>query len=173
MVQHRPLPSAFSPRIIRTAVLAFFWSAGFCLGIYIASQTNKFVSSMMRAAPFSSVSIVGLFVVSLLPLIVSAFAVYGSAPLAILPVAFLKAFGFAFCSEIILSAYGSAGWLVRFLLLFSDSCVCVILLWFWFRNINGATYSTKKELAVCTGMTLLLGSIDYFFICPFLLKLFQ
>lgn len=153
-------------------LLAVFWIAGMLTGLHISNTVNAFDNSLMRAAVLSGVSMVGLLAVVLFPLILSAIAVYFSVPLFFFLLSFGKAFGFAFCSFRILTAFGSAGWLVRWLLLFSDTCMSVVLLWFWIRNINGIGASSKKDLAVCAAFALLIGCFDYFVVSPFLRMLF-
>ena len=109
--------------------LIFLWCIGFACGANLARRTGNFVS-LMRACCESRVSIVGLVTVPFLPFLFSAVAVYlSSLPLLYLT-AFFKTFSFGFCIFAVTRSFGSAGWLIRFLLLFTDICTLPVLLRF-------------------------------------------
>lgn len=173
MVRSKFLFSTNLSRMTRIILLAFSWIAGMFFGLNESVPDTAVTVSLMHTVVRSSVSIVGLIAVLVFPLIISALAVFLSAPLVFLPLAFFKAFGYTVCSILIVSAFGSAGWLIRGLLLFSDTCMSIALLWFWFRNIEGKRLSSKKDLAVCAIFALLVGCIDYFVVSPFLGMLYQ
>ena len=150
------------------ALLAFLWTAGLFLGT-LAAQFAGPSFSLMR--PSSGVSIVTPLVAAAFPFLLAAFAVHIHRPKLLLFLCFCKAFCFAFCGCLIWCAYGSAGWLVRFLLMFTDICMVPVLCWFCMRHITGPIISEKRDLAVCIVIAVIVAGIDYFAVSPFLAKL--
>lgn len=167
------LPADFPKIWCRFCVsfLAFSWTLGLSAGVYFAGTMQSSVFSLMRAAASSRVSIVGLIVLLIFPLLLSAFAVYLSAPICLLPVSFCRGAAFGFCSLGALYAFGSAGWLVRLMLLFSASAMTVPLFWFWIRHISGNKLLLRRDLAVCSALAVVIGIIDYFLVSPYLVML--
>ena len=154
---------------------ALFLSAVFCiglvLGVYFAvGYKNAFVT-LLSDLRFSSVSIAGLCICAFAPLFLSFIFVLFSCPVALLPLCFCKAFSFAYCSSCCFLNFGNAGWLIRFLFLFSDTCSLLPLLWFGLRHIDGSLNLVKRDFIICNAFLLLICSLDYFCISPFFMML--
>lgn len=152
-------------------LLALFWCCGLLVGIGLASGASEHLVSAMRRAAGIPVTILGLLLMTVFPFLISTFAIFRSDPRLLLVIAFLKAVCFGCCSFGISLAFGSAAWLVRFLLLFSDGCTIPVLYWYWLQHISGVRSVSRWELCVLSGFYLLIGSIDYCLISPFLVKL--
>ncbi len=172
-MRHFELPLVLSKHWCRyrVAILAFFWIVGLLCGVSFASVAKDFDFPQMRSLAYSRVSIAGLAAVLVFPLTISAVAVYLNVPVFLFPICFLKAFSFGYCLYSISVAFGDAGWLVRVLLLFSDSCMMVPLLWFWCRHQGRKRKSIKRDLTVCTSFAALIGVTDYYLISPYLVEL--
>lgn len=151
-------------------ILACAWFLGLFSGVLFSMSASDSLGSTMRAAAGGCVSISGLLSAILLPLLFSAFAVYIFKPTLLIPIAFLKAFVFAFLGVGILGAYGSAGWLIRLLLMFSDILMLPLLWWYWLRAFSGPKRRVF-DTSVAAVYALLVGSIDYCVISPFLANL--
>lgn len=166
------LPSIIhtSPRKIRTFYLAFCWILGLFSGAILAQHADEIQFSLMRRAAFCPVSIVGLFAV-LLPFLITAFAVCVSNYWLFLPIAFSKAFLFSYNACIVSAAFGNAGWLVRYLLLFTDACTIPILLWLWIRGICGYRSRFVRIVGLCAILSVAVGFIDFCIVSPFLAML--
>ena len=162
----------FQNRKLRTIILAFCWCAGLLTGCYFANCAGNIHYSMMRRATSCSVSIAGLVVV-LLPFLFSAFAVYWNRPSLMYIVCFLKAWSFTLAAYGILNAFGSAGWLVRFLVQFSDILLLCPLCWFFLRHIRGNSAQWKRDLWICSAAAAAVCSIDYCVVSRFLVMLTQ
>ena len=160
----------FQNRKLRTIILAFCWCAGLLTGCYFANCAGNTHYSMMRRAASCSVSIAGLVVV-LLPFLFSAFAVYLSKTWLFLPLSFFKAFRFAYLAGIVSASYGSAGWLIRLLLFFTDGLEIAVLLWIWFRWIGEGTKQAIREITGGAILCVMVWIMDYFVVSPFLGKL--
>ena len=151
--------------------LAFSLTFGFSMGIYLARTMQDSMFSLMRAVAFSRVSIVGLFVLLFLPLLLSAAAVYFSIPAMVLPLSFCKGFCMGYCALGILFVFGSASWLVRLLLMFSDCFMILPLSWFWIRHISGCRNMLRRDFLICSAIAIVIGIVDYFLVSPFLVML--
>ena len=152
-------------------ILALSWNLGFLSGLLIAVNGNSAFFSLMRAAASCRVSIVGLWIVTLLPFLLSVIAIYFSRPYLIPVISFIHAFTFGYCVCGIAVAFGSAGWLVRWLMLFSAGCSSPIIYWFWLRHISGTAKSLWTDFALCAVVILFITSLDYRIISPFLANL--
>lgn len=153
--------------------LAFFWVTGLACGILVHLTAGSLLVPLMRSAACAPVSIFGLLCVSVLPFLLSAFVVFLSKPVLLLPICFGKAFLFSFVSLGIYQAFGSAGWIFRWLLLFND-CACVPLLyWFWLRYLSGDRPLYCWEAALILSLEMLIGSVNYNIISPFLARLIE
>lgn len=153
--------------------LACSWLSGLVCGILVSLSAGSLLVSLMRSTLYVPVSIVGLLCVTILPFLFSALAVFLSRPGLLLPICFAKAFLLAFVSVGILRAFGSAGWLLRWLLLFGDCASVPVLYWFWLRYISGNRPLCGWEAISMLSLGLLIGSVNYSVISPFLVRLIE
>lgn len=140
---------------------------GFFIGAYISRMVPNSFLNLIYTNGDRAVSLWSLAVVLLLPLLISFVAFYFRIPILILLIGFLKAITFSFCSCGILYAYGDAGWLLRFLLLFSDSTMLFLLCWYWLRHLEGNRLRLAQDTVLCIFGAILIGIIDYMYISPF------
>lgn len=159
-----------SQRKFRTVFLAFCWCMGLLLGAFLAQHAGEVHLSLMRRAVSCPVSIVGLFAV-LLPFLFTAFAVVISNCWLYYPIAFFKAFLFSYHACVVSAAFGSAGWLVRYLFLFTDACTIPILLWLWILGTGNHNSGLLRRTVICTLLSVAVGMIDFCFVSPFLAML--
>ena len=154
-----------------TVFLASCFASGLAAGCMAFFSAECETASLMRAAADSRVSIVGLLSVIFLPFLFSAFAVYLRQPWWLLPIAFCKAFSFALVFLGITAAYGSAGWLMRLLLMFSDLWTLPLLCYFWLRYATGERRLALRVIPSYLCAVLLIAIIDHCLISPFLANL--
>ena len=155
-------------RMLLSLACAFIF--GLISGVLISMSASGALDSTMRAAPFSCVSISGLLSAILLPFLLSAFAVYLSCPWLLLPIAFCKAFLITFLGLGVLDAFGSAGWLIRFLLMFGDVITLPLLWWYLYQVILRPASRVRCTL-VAAVFSLAVGGLDHYVISPFLANL--
>ncbi len=171
MTEQKASASALLQRKIGKTLLACCWSLGIACGIIGYASAESTLFSLMRSSVYGTVSIVGLLCISILPFLLSAFAVSISFPSLLYPLCFCKAFLFVFISFGVLRSYSDAGWLVRCLLLFSDNVGIPLLYCFWLRHLPGCQKSSLAESVLFLAFFLVLGCIDYRIISPFLAHL--
>lgn len=149
------------------AALACSFTLGLILGACFSVSASETLTPTMRAAATGCVSIPGLLSAMLLPFLFSAFAVYISNQWLLFPIAFCKAFLFAFLSVGLMGAFGSAGWLIRLLLMFGDILSMPLLWWFWIRSLTTRRGPALRCLVPVIALLLAVGSFDYCVISPF------
>ena len=149
-------------------LLSVFWMLGLIFGVLAAFGAGDATASTMLGAANGALSISGLLVIFAFPFLLSALAVFTAQPWLLLVMSFAKAFCFGFCFWSMDRLFGSAGWLVCFLAMFSDICSIPVLMWFWLRHISGGRGRLMKDLAVCAALAAVIGSFDYCIVSPFL-----
>lgn len=117
-------------------LINFCWIVGLLTGIVAAAGAGDSFFSLMRGRDVSPVSIVGLLI-TFLPFLFTAFAVYLPAPVLLIPTVLAKAFLYGFCLFAITLSYGDGAWLVQLLLLFADVGSTVLLMLLWLRHGDG------------------------------------
>lgn len=152
-------------------ILGVCWSFGLLLGFAYGTNANPLHFQLMRVAAFEHTSIIGLVIVLYIPLLLSALAVNYMCPQMLLLICFVKAFLFAACSGVIAAEFGSSGWLIRFLLQFSDCCAVPLLYLFSIRNISVQKSGIQFDFLLSSIVLLIVGCVDYFVISPFLVRL--
>ncbi|MBQ7415636.1 MAG: hypothetical protein IJW14_01200 [Oscillospiraceae bacterium] len=152
-------------------LLGIGWLLGIVLGGLSAAQAEDVLVPLIRDGAGRYASVVGLLATTLLPFLLSAFAVSLSEPWLLLIISTCKAFSFAFCAFGVSLAFGPSGWLVRFLFLFSDLCLIPLLYLYWLRHIRGECRHIPWELPLCLSAALAVGMVDYWFISPFLVSI--
>lgn len=153
--------------------LAFVWLLGLLSGIGFSDLAGDSLFSMMRGAAKSSVSIVSLLSISLLPFLFSALTVYIHSFGLLAALCFIKGCLFAFVSMGLLITFESAGWLLGILMMFSDLCCLVPLWWCWLRILSGSTDRSFQPAVGGGVMAACIVCFDYLYVLPFLAKLVE
>ena len=158
------------PSCKRLPVLS--WIAGLLLGAAAAVGTGSFSSLMMRGVEISAVSIPGLLLITSLPFLLTAIAVLFSQPWLLVSVIFLKGALFGYCACGITLIYGSAAWLARLLLMFSDLALLPLLMLLWLRCFGPDRRGRTGLLASAGFAAVLVGLLDFYVVSPFTASLF-
>lgn len=148
------------------------WVCGLVCGALLAAKTCTLDASLMRMVVKSRVSIIGLVLALFFPLVLTAVALITNMSFLVLPALFIKAVCFALCGCGLFITFGDAGWLVRWLFMFSDSCMVVFLLWFVLKHFAGDRETLKKDFSACCICAAFLGMIEILSISPFTAALF-
>ena len=151
--------------------LAIFWIFGLLAGSLTSRNADTMLAPTMLSAVSGSLSIFGLLTVILLPLLLTATAVFISRPGFLYPVVFLKAFLMAFTGVGLLLTLGSSGWLLRFLLMFSDMLILPPLWFLWLQIVSGRDRLALYCLLIVIFLVILAGFLDYSLVAPFLADL--
>lgn len=150
--------------------LAFAWASGLVLGLITAYFADPAFFVLLDRAAVCSVSTGGYVISLFLPVLLTAVTVLGSCRWLLIPLAFVKAFLLALLSCGTVVAYGSGGWLIAVLLLFSDYLCSAALIWIWLHLIRGYHVSALRSFAVLV-VFLAAGFLNFRYISPFLANL--
>ena len=153
--------------------LSFSWGFGLASGLLYSFCLYERYDPLVISASSVDVSIADIMFISVIPLVLSVLCVHFSLPVLLTPLAFLKAFCFSASSFRLLWTFGNAGWLLRFLLMFSDCALVVALLWFWLSHINGDKRHFIKNAVNCIKVMFVVGVVDCLLIVPVLQTVFH
>lgn len=149
-----------------THYLAFAWLSGLLAGPFFTCSAGGSFTDMILAAPGTGVAATSLLATVLLPLLCSALAVY-TRHIWILPaLAFIKAFLFSYTASAVLTVFGSAGWLVCVLLMFTDILSLPLLWWYWQYSMVANRQKLSRTVAVAI-LIMAIGFLDSHFVSPF------
>jgi hypothetical protein len=153
----------------KTAVrlLAISWCLGIILGYLAAVSAKSVISDVVQRCVNADLSVVGVLAVTVLPFLMSAFAVSFSEPWLLLFLSTFKAFSFSFCAWGVCLAFGQSSWLVLFLFLFSDIFLIPALYFYWVRHIHLDRISIWGN-GLYILYALAIFALDYWVIGPFL-----
>ena len=148
-------------------ILSFLWCFGFCCGGFTAARADNLASLMLTCCN-SGVSIVGLFFVPFLPFLISAAAIYCSAPLILFLTGFCKSFLLGFCVTAVYLVFSAGGWLICLLLLFTDLLSVPALLRFQLACFGGNNRRLLRN-GICTLLWFLaVAAADHIWVLPLL-----
>lgn len=151
-------------------LLASVFLLGHLLGVLLSGSASELLFPVMRALPGSRATLAGLLAAAALPLVCSACAVYLRQTLLLFPIAFWKAFFFSYVAFGLFRAWGSAGWLLTGLSLFSATAAMPALYWYWLRHIGGSPFRWA-DAGLTLAVLVVIGIIDYCLIGPFLAEI--
>lgn len=168
MIPFGPISGLRKTETYCLSFIAITWISGLlCALLYI----KQFSFSLMYPLHIERVSIVGMIVSLILPIILLYILLNRCYFYLILPVIFLKSFNYMCCYLCITYSYGTAGWLVRTLLLFSDTVSVIILLHFCYRFAAGNKIGMTSYFKYTFAVLIIVGCLDYYIISPFILML--
>lgn len=153
--------------------LAFLWLGGLLSGYVLSRFLGDVFYSLMRQAMLCPVSIVSALVFNAFPFMIAAFAVYIGSPRLLYVLCFCKLLLFGCLAFGVLTAYGSAGWLVRQMLQFSDLCLLPVLYWFVSSHIKGERAQLLRDLLICLLAASLVSLADSRAVAPFLAAIIE
>ena len=154
-------------------LLAFIWVIGLHCGVSLFHFIQASPFPLMHGVNVSSVSIVSLLSVSLLPFLFSFFSVYiRSFPFLVL-LCYIKGCLFAFVSMGIWISFDSAGWLIRLLVMFSDLYCLIPLWWFWIRCTEEDTFFNWFSVSSVVTAVICIVCLDFYCISPLLMRILE
>jgi len=107
--------------------------------------------------------------VALLPLLCSTLASFIACPKLIIAIAFIKAFLYAYIGIGVFLSCNTAGWLIRMLIMFSDTLILPLLWWYWIKILVDQRIFAFTAAAVIPALAII--CFDYSIISPVLANL--
>lgn len=149
-----------------------FWIAGLVSGGVVAYHAEPSVIAIVRTSVTYVASLPGLLLMLFLPAVLSVIVAKNFSAYWVMPLVFVKAMCFGFACCICCDAFGSAGWLIRCLLLFSDTVSAFALVCLWLRLFFNPAFSTKQTIKHITILSIGLFCFEHFVVSPFVVSLF-
>lgn len=149
-------------RINRYAV-ALCWFIGLLLGFYVAIVQGKTFCIPAQSWLVAPVSFVHFASGRLIPVIITYLAYRMSETWLLFPVGIYNGICFGYCCTMIGLSFGAAGWLFRFMLLFSRVMITPALIYSW---ISGNSKTFLFRFMPVYAILILL--VDFFCIIPFI-----
>lgn len=148
------------------------WCFGLVIGLHIIPSRITGDNWSLKTAGPTQGSFAVLFLISILPFVLSIVFAKRKQTLFLVLMCFLKAILYGFCLSLIHNRFAAGAWLGRILFLLTDTVSTCILLWFFL--CYGANYGSRaKKAAVFSFFVLLfVCSFDSFALTPFLHSLF-
>lgn len=149
----------------KTCMLAFFFLAGILCGSYFSFRTGSVSILLMRGISKGSVSIVSLLLALFLPFLLS-FASCVLDSVLLFPICFCRGFLFSYIQTGFILSFPSSGWLLRWLVLFSDGTSQAVLYLFWRQSIVKKLVG-RESLVPFVCLLVLIGLFDFYIILPY------
>ena len=155
----------FRHSMVPGLTLAGVWFAGVSLGLLAARFHGEVYGSMARSAGTVPLSFADACMVSLLPLILSAFAVYFFRRCGALAACVVRGLLVGYTLGVLCKAGGL--WLCC-LMFFSGLFGCPILLWFLWRRLRLGMLDFRGDFVRCALGCVVLATVDTWAVAPFL-----
>ena len=165
------LQSVKLPRFDRSMIpglaLGGVWFAGVSLGLWAARFYGGSVVALSLAAGGITVSFSSACLVTMLPLFLSAFAVFFFHRAGAILACAVRGLSVGF----MLGCFGSAGgiWLGT-LLLFSGLSGSPVLLWFWWRRLSLGMAGFRRDVRWSAAAAAVIAAVDFGVVSPFLAR---
>ena len=148
-------------------LMAVIWILGLIIGcIYARFYRLNYATPWLLHLSNAEFSVFGFIAIGILPLVVS-LALVKVRLILLLPVVFLKSITFSFTTVLIMGLYSEAGWLVRWLLLFTDSVSVIPLVYCWFFCCKPDSTHLLSRCYIQLFLLTVIACFDYFVVLPF------
>ena len=149
----------------RAILLAFFWTVSLICGVCVAANDQSVVI-LMHLLPMCRVSIVGLMLTLVLPLVITILSGIYNKNYLLFMVAILRGFVFGYCLFGFSVLYSSSAWLMHILLCYSNCATSLVLLWLWFSQVTNMPQNSVKNYIPAIIITIFIGISDYYYVSP-------
>lgn len=158
------------PSIIHSIVTSvLLWFFAFLLGLQLSFVRSAGFSSLIGIAVCQPISIIALLCCHYIPLFLAVIAAVRHWAVLVNCICFLKAFSYGFTVLLVYLHFHTAGWLIRFLFLFSDTVVCSLLLCLTIISRRAEHSGAYRFFCLYGFLTVV---FDYIYISPLLRGLF-
>ena len=151
--------------LIPGVTLMGVWFGGLTLGLLADRFYGVHYESLAFSAGRQALHFADACLVTILPLLLSAFAVFFFHRFGACLACFLRGLTMGFFLGVLTGAGGA--WLAV-LLLFSGLCFCPVLLWYLWRRFSEDLRFARRDFMICFLAGLCLAAVDTWVVSPFL-----
>ncbi len=156
---------------LSTTTLCILWFLGICVGYFISARHVGTFATLMHGAQFCSASIISSVSALTLPFIISTVLTYLNTPAFVNEaLVFLYSLLYSFTTCGVSLCFESAGWLVRWLFLFSCNLTSPALFFFILRRVTHGMEMMFIDLGICLAIVLLVVILNCHLIDPLLIS---
>ena len=141
------------------------WLAGLSLGLLADRFYGDCYESLAFSAGCRTLTFLDACMLTILPLLLSALAVFIFHRFGACLACFLRGLTMGFFLGVLMAAGGA--WLAV-LLLFSGLCFCPVLLWYLWRRFSVGLRNARRDFGLCLLAGLCLAAVDTWVVSPFL-----
>ena len=154
----------------RRVQFCFLWILGLVLGALLAAGSEPSFA-WMRLAAQSRVSIVFFWILAVFPFLLAAYAITVNRQEILFVVCFCHAF-FTSCLGVFLHrVFGTAGWLLEPMFLFSHNLCIPLFCWFTLRHSGQRNDTLARDHIICLVIAISFATFQYFTVTPYWSKL--
>ena len=161
--------SRFDKNTFLFAWLCLVWIAGLSLGFVAARFYGDPFVACIQLAPASKPAFFGCLAVNVLPLLISACAVFFIRAIAY-PLCFFRGVCLGLGMGAIACSYCDAGFLMAGLLQFSVVLFTPFFLWYFCRRLELGNYRFHHDTFMCLVVGFVVAGLDAWMVSPFLLE---
>ena len=161
--------SRFDKNIFLPAWLYLVWIAGLSLGFVAARFYGDAFDAYIQVAPASCPAFFGCLAVNVLPLLISACAVFFLRSIAY-PICFFRGIFLGLGMGAIARNYNHAGFILGGLLMFSMILFTPFQLWFFCRRLEFGSHGFRRDTLLCLVVGVMVAGLDTWLVSPFLLE---
>lgn len=159
--------SHLDKNIILRTWLCLVWIAGLSLGFCAARSYGDSFAAFIKMTPDVVPSFWGALSVNVLPLLISACAVFFLRSI-VFPICFFRAVSFGLGLGLIALSYSGAGLMMSGLVMFSALLFAPVLLWYWCRRLELGRRLFRHDTVLCLLIGLFIAGMDVWMVSPFL-----
>lgn len=158
------------PSLATSTLLSYIWLTGLLFGTAVSFFIRDYLTAFLSIFSPTFFSVPGKFLIALLPFLLSAFAVSFSHHVWLFWICGIKAVCFSICCFLFCLCYGQAGWLARWMFMFSDVCSLPFLFFYWLRHLGTHGDRSFYKHIIFWLPVVALVIIDYRIVTPYAVK---
>lgn len=157
------------PFVTSESLLLYIWMSGLLIGIVLTLFCGDYCYSLFGTFLFST-GIHERVLFAILPFLLSALAVTFLHPAWLYLICGLKATIFMVCCLTLCMKFGQAGWIARWLFMFTDACSAPIFLFYCLRNVSNCRRKCWYEYTLLLVFLIGILIVDYRIVSPYAAK---
>lgn len=147
--------------------LCLIWIVGLSLGFAAARSYRDIYDGYVQMACFDSPTFFGCLAVNVLPLLISACAVFYLRN-SVYPICLARGLCVGLGLGVVVHCYSGAGMMVSCLLMFSALVFAPVFLWYWCRRLEFGNHFFSSDTVVCLMIGILVAAVDTWMVSPLL-----
>ena len=146
---------------------SFLWILSVLFGMLFASNEQGTASSLICCALLQDASLIGFLLTAFLPLLIAVVSIFLQIVSPLYIICFIKGISLGYCMISFLAAFGSAGWLLAVLILFSNISSLILFHYLSLLHLSSSRAISLEDFLIAFILFLGIGIVDYIAISPY------